>query len=141
MKRNHSDQLLEKWVEEANKKKKREVEKDHVSFQGPDTLLKRTQGGPPALTLFQGQRPRETAARFSLLALLGLSRTLYKQDCETSLCQERAGNKHTQVSFGVFFVVSVCFPDARAPLSSSRIAPACFTETVGPSQGKPGLPW
>lgn len=53
MKRNHSDQLLEKWVEEANKKKKkerekREVEKDHVSFQHPDTLLKRTQEGSPS---------------------------------------------------------------------------------------------
>lgn len=31
--------------------------------------------GLPALNLFQGQRPRETVARFSLLALLGLSRT------------------------------------------------------------------
>ena len=51
MKRNHSDQLLEKWVEEANKKERereRQVEKDHVSFQGPDTLLKRTQGGSPS---------------------------------------------------------------------------------------------
>ena len=104
-------------------------------------FLKGPKEGLPALTLFQGQWPRETAARFSLLALFVLSRTLYKHDCETSLCQKRAGNKHTQVSSGVFFVISVCFPDARAPLSSSRIAPACFTETAGPSPGKPGLPW
>lgn len=50
MKSNHSNQLLEKWGEEAKgrKKKKRRVESEHVGFQGPETLLKGTPGGSPS---------------------------------------------------------------------------------------------
>lgn len=79
MKRNHRDQLLEKWVEEANKKKKREREKSRKIMSASKAqilFLKGPKEGLPALTLFQGQWPRETAARFSLLALFVLSRTL-----------------------------------------------------------------
>lgn len=113
MKRNHSDQLLEKWVEEANKKKKRERREKQRKIMSASKaqilFLKGSKKGLPALTLFQGQRPRETVARFSLLALLGLSRTLYKHDWETSLRQKRARNKHTQVSSRLVFVVSGFF--------------------------------
>lgn len=120
------------------KKKKRSRERDHISFPGPNTLLKRTPGGSPSpdpVNGLEGPRPDSRSWLDSAYARPS------KQDCETFLCQKRAGNKHTQVSSGVFFVVLVCFPDARALLSSSGIAPACFTETAGPSPGKPGLLW
>lgn len=126
-------------MEEANEK--RSGEKDQVSIRGPDTLLKRTPGGSsrshspgPTGNGLEGPGPNSNLWLYSAEACLA-----FKHALETALCYKRAGHKHTQVSSGVFFVVLVCAPDARAVLSSSSVATACFTEMAGPSLGRPGL--
>lgn len=124
-------------MEEADEKR-RSGERDQVSLQGPETLLKRTPGGSSSL-----HHVKRVMALRALGQILTCGFTqpklvwFYKRDLETVLCYKRAGNKHTQVSS----VVLVCVPDARAVLSSLSIATACFTEVAGPSLGRPGLLW
>lgn len=105
MKRNHSNQLLEKWVEEANEKK--EKWRKNMSASRPRTLfLKGPQEGLPALGPIKW-----------VMALRGLAQLLtrgftqpellwlYKQDLQTFPCCKRAGNKNSPVSSWWFSVV------------------------------------
>lgn len=127
MKRNHSNQLLEKWVEAANEKKG-EVEKEITSASQAQTLFRKgPQEGLPALTL-----PHQMGNGLRCLGqipICGFSQAklvwLYKQDLEAFLCYKRAGNKYTRVSSWRFFVVLVCFPGGQAVFPSLRTAPAC----------------
>lgn len=56
MKRNHSNQLLEKWVEEANEKKEK-WRKIESASRAQARFLKGPQGGLPALALSNGYWP------------------------------------------------------------------------------------